>query len=415
MQPVDGPGIQEDLSRCRIHISGDDTYMIAFLARLFIKDHTNYQEPSVRQAYGTLSGAVGIALNILLFFGKWLAGTLSGSIAITADAFNNLSDAGSSVITLIGFRLSGQKPDPEHPFGHGRMEYLSGVFVSVAILIMGFELIKSSIEKILHPEAIEGSPVILAILAASILVKVYMYLYNSRIGKKIGSAAMQATANDSLSDTVSTTLVLAATVISSLTGLILDGWFGVLVGVFIFYTGITTMKDTIDPLLGQAPEKEFVDQIEQIVMASPMVCGIHDLIVHDYGPGRVMISLHAEVPAHGDLLVIHDEIDNIERVLQHELNCHATIHMDPIVTDDAETSRMHEEVLALAHSVLPELKIHDFRMVKGNTHTNLVFDVLVPYKAPLSDEVIEEKLKEKIAALPGAVYFAVIQIDHAYC
>lgn len=389
--------------------------MVTFLSHLFIKDYENCHEPHVRQAYGSLCGIVGIALNILLFFGKWLAGTLSGSIAITADAFNNLSDAGSSVITLIGFRLSGQKPDPEHPYGHGRMEYLSGLFVSVAILIMGFELIRSSFSKIMHPEEIESSPLILAILVVSVLVKVYMFFYNRQIGKKIGSAAMQATANDSLSDTVSTTLVLLATIISQLTGVLLDGWFGVLVGVFIFYTGITTVRDTINPLLGQPPAKELVSEIEAIVLASPSVCGIHDLLVHDYGPGRLMISLHAEVPAHEDMLVIHDEIDNIERALEDRLNCSATIHMDPIVTDDAETTQMRDTVLTIARSIQPDLNIHDFRMVKGNTHTNLIFDMLIPYQNTYTDEEIVAGLKRRISELPGGTYFAVIHVDHAYC
>lgn len=389
--------------------------MITLLSSLFIKDHKNYTSPRVRQAYGMLCGAVGIGLNILLFLGKWLAGTLSGSIAITADAFNNLSDAGSSVITLIGFKLSGQKPDPEHPFGHGRMEYISGLFVSVAILIMGFELIKSSIEKLLHPEPIESSPVVMGILAASILVKVYMFYYNHSLGKKLQSAAMNATAMDSLSDTVSTTLVLAATLISHFTGLLLDGWFGILVGVFIFYTGINTMKDTIDPLLGQKPNGEFVSEIEQLVTAHPVVYGIHDLIVHDYGPGRLMISLHAEVSSDGNLLEIHDEIDNIEHELQEKLHCAATIHMDPIVTNDEEVVHMRSTVQNLVQQMDSGFKMHDFRMVKGPTHTNLIFDVVVPYKSPYTDVQVLTQLKEQIRQIQDGNYFAVIQIDREYC
>ena len=273
--------------------------MITFMASLFIKDSKNYKEPSVRQAYGVLSGAVGIGLNILLFFGKWLAGTISGSIAITADAFNNLSDAGSSIITLIGFRLSGQEPDPEHPFGHGRMEYISGLLVSVAILVMGFELIGSSIGKLRSPEPIESSALVFGILIASILVKLYMFFYNHSLSKKIESAAMKATSVDSLSDTVATTLVLIATLISKYTGLLLDGWFGILVGLFILYTGGSTLKETIDLLLGQPPKQEFIDEVKEIVLGHSMVHGVHDLIVHDYGPGRVMISLHAEVDVNG--------------------------------------------------------------------------------------------------------------------
>ena len=389
--------------------------MISLLSSFFIKNRKDYQSPQVRQAYGMLSGAVGIALNILLFFGKWLAGTLSGSIAITADAFNNLSDAGSSVITLLGFKLSGQKPDPEHPFGHGRMEYISGLFVSVAILIMGFELIKSSIEKVMHPETIESSAVVIGILIASILVKVYMFYYNRALGKKLDSASMHATAMDSLSDTVSTTLVLAATIISHFTGWILDGWFGILVGVFIFYTGITTMKDTMDPLLGQPPKKELVNQIEQIVTSHPLVHGIHDLIVHDYGPGRLMISLHAEVSANGDILEIHDQIDHIEQELQEKLNCAATIHMDPIVTDDAEVAEMKNKVYDIVRALDEHFTLHDFRMVTGPTHTNVIFDVVIPYNSKLTDVEVVTQLKSKISAIPGGKYFAVIQVDRSYC
>ncbi len=388
--------------------------MIKLLASLFIKDRENYTSPAVRQSYGTLCGAVGIGLNILLFLGKWIAGFLSGSIAITADAFNNLSDAGSSIITLIGFRISGQRPDSEHPFGHGRMEYISGFLVSVAILIMGFELVKSSINKLIHPEPVESSPVIIAILAASILVKVYMFYYNRSVGKKIGSAAMNATAMDSLSDTVSTALVLGATLISQFTGLLLDGWFGILVGVFILYTGATTIKETMDLLLGQPPKQEFIDEIREIVTSHKLVYGIHDLIVHDYGPGRVMISLHAEVDADGDIQAIHEQIDHIENELQEKLHCSATIHMDPIVTDDKEVLEMKRRVKEIVLEIDDTFSMHDFRMVKGPTSTNLIFDVSVPSGCKKTDNEILNNLKEKIRELPGSIYFPVIQIDHEY-
>ena len=388
--------------------------MISFLSRIFIKDYRNYQSPKVRQAYGTLCGIAGIFFNLLLFAGKWLAGTLSGSIAITADAFNNLSDAGSSVITLIGFLLSGQKPDTEHPFGHGRMEYISGLFVAVAILIMGFELVKSSVEKLMHPEPIESSPLILGILAVSILVKLYMCFYNRSIGKKINSSAMLATSNDSLSDTLSTFLVLAATVISQLTGVILDGWFGVLVGLFIFYTGITTIRDTMNPLLGEPPKKEFVNEIEEIVKSHPRVHGVHDLIVHDYGPGRVMISLHAEVSADENLLVLHDEIDHIERELQQKLECSATIHMDPIVTDDEEVTLLRDQVIQIAKSLDPTLSIHDFRIIKGPSHTSLVFDVAVPFACPMTDVEVANNIKKQIRQIPGGKFSSIIEIDRGY-
>lgn len=388
--------------------------MITFMASLFIKDSKNYKEPSVRQAYGVLSGAVGIGLNILLFFGKWLAGTISGSIAITADAFNNLSDAGSSIITLIGFRLSGQEPDPEHPFGHGRMEYISGLLVSVAILVMGFELIGSSIGKLRSPEPIESSALVFGILIASILVKLYMFFYNHSLSKKIESAAMKATSVDSLSDTVATTLVLIATLISKYTGLLLDGWFGILVGLFILYTGGSTLKETIDLLLGRPPKQEFIDEVKEIVLGHSMVHGVHDLIVHDYGPGRVMISLHAEVDVNGDIQDIHEQIDHIEHELQEKLHCSATIHMDPIVTDDKEVLAVKAKVEEMVHFLDESFSMHDFRMVKGSTRTNLIFDVEVPRKTSYTDNEIVNWLKERIHELPGSKYFAVIQIDHEY-
>ena len=388
--------------------------MLTFLASLFIKDSKNYKEPSVRQAYGVLSGAVGIGLNILLFFGKWLAGTISGSIAIIADAFNNLSDAGSSIITLIGFRLSGQEPDPEHPFGHGRMEYISGLLVSVAILVMGFELIWSSIGKLRSPEPIESSTLVFGILIASILVKLYMFFYNHSLSKKIESAAMKATSVDSLSDTVATTLVLIATLISKYTGLLLDGWFGILVGLFILYTGGSTLKETIDLLLGQPPKQEFIDEVKEIVLGHSMVHGVHDLIVHDYGPGRVMISLHAEVDVNGDIQDIHEQIDHIEHELQEKLHCSAMIHMDPIVTDDKEVLAMKAKVEEMVHFLDESFSMHDFRMVKGSTRTNLIFDVEVPRKTSYTDNEIVNWLKERIHELPGSKYFAVIQIDHEY-
>lgn len=388
--------------------------MITFMASLFIKDSKNYKEPSVRQAYGVLSGAVGIGLNILLFFGKWLAGTISGSIAITADALNNLSDAGSSIITLIGFRLSGQEPDPEHPFGHGRMEYISGLLVSVAILVMGFELIGSSIGKLRSPEPIESSALVFGILIASILVKLYMFFYNHSLSKKIESAAMKATSVDSLSDTVATTLVLIATLISKYTGLLLDGWFGILVGLFILYTGGSTLKETIDLLLGRPPKQEFIDEVKEIVLGHSMVHGVHDLIVHDYGPGRVMISLHAEVDVNGDIQDIHEQIDHIEHELQEKLHCSATIHMDPIVTDDKEVLAMKAKVEEMVHFLDESFSMHDFRMVKGSTRTNLIFDVEVPRKTSYTDNEIVNWLKERIHELPGSKYFAVIQIDHEY-
>lgn len=388
--------------------------MIQLLARVFIKNQEDVENPKVRQAYGVLCGTVGIVLNMLLFAGKWLAGFLSGSIAITADAFNNLSDAGSSVLTLIGFHLSGQKPDQKHPFGHGRMEYISGLFVSVAILIMAVELIQSSVHKLIHPEAIEGSPLILAILMVSVCVKVYMAYYNKKIGKKINSAAMAATAADSMSDTIATSAVLFSAVISMAAGVNLDGWCGLLVGVFILYSGVQALKDTVDPLLGQAPDKALVEQIQSLVTSYPVVQGIHDMMIHDYGPGRRIVSLHAEVDAKGDILIIHDEIDNIERKLRETLNCHATIHMDPVEADNEEVRKLRLQTAKLIAGMELNLSIHDFRVVKGETHTNLIFDVVVPFECPLKDSEVIEKIEEGIQQYPGN-YYAVIQIDRDLC
>lgn len=388
--------------------------MIQLLARVFIKNQEDVENPKVRQAYGVLCGTVGIVLNMLLFAGKWLAGFLSGSIAITADAFNNLSDAGSSVLTLIGFHLSGQKPDQKHPFGHGRMEYISGLFVSVAILIMAVELIQSSVHKLIHPEAIEGSPLILAILMVSVCVKVYIAYYNKKIGKKINSAAMAATAADSMSDTIATSAVLFSAVISMAAGVNLDGWCGLLVGVFILYSGVQALKDTVDPLLGQAPDKALVEQIQSLVTSYPVVQGIHDMMIHDYGPGRRIVSLHAEVDAKGDILKIHDEIDNIERKLRETLNCHATIHMDPVEADNEEVRKLRLQTAKLIAGMELNLSIHDFRVVKGETHTNLIFDVVVPFECPLKDSEVIEKIEEGIQQYPGN-YYAVIQIDRDLC
>ena len=384
--------------------------MVTLLIRLFIPDYENTDNPQVRQKYGILSGGVGICLNILLFCFKLMSGILSNSIAIIADAFNNLSDAGSAIITLVGFRISGQEADSDHPFGHGRSEYISGLIVSVIILFMALELIRSSVDKILHPQPILFTPVVLAILVASILVKLYMYAYNKILGRRISSAALQATAADSLSDSLSTFLVLAAGVVSALSGYLIDGYCGILVGVLILIGGVQTAKDTISPLLGQAPDPEFIDRIHHIVEQYDAVLDIHDLIVHDYGPGRRMISLHAEVPAKGDILALHDTIDNIEKHLQHELHCSAVIHMDPVMNDDAETNRCKALVSDILKEIDPALSLHDFRMVKGPTHTNLIFDVVVPYKTAYSIESLKQTVERQLKKI-NPNYYSVIEID----
>ena len=387
--------------------------MIGFLARRFIKDYQDVSAPEVRTAYGVLCGTVGIVINLLLFALKLLAGTLAGSVAVTADAFNNLSDAGASIVTLLGFRLAGQKPDTQHPFGHGRLEYVSGFIVSIVILLMGIELLRDAVEAILHPETVECSALTVMILLVSIAAKFYMYCYNRGIGKKLDAAAMQATAADSLSDCAATAAVLLATLAGHFFGWEIDGWCGLAVSLLILWAGVQAAKDTLSPLLGQPPTPEFVQRIRDIVLANKAICGIHDLVVHDYGPGRVMISLHAEVPAHGDILAMHDEIDNVERELREKLGCEAVIHMDPIVTDDEKVNAARREIAALVRGIDEKISIHDFRMVAGPTHTNVIFDAVVPYSCELSDQEAEEKIKKAVHGLDER-YYAIVQIDKSY-
>lgn len=386
--------------------------MITFLAKFFVKEQED--KSAARQAYGVLCGIVGIFLNVLLFAGKFLAGILSNSIAITADAFNNLSDAGSSFVTLVGFKLAGAKPDPEHPFGHGRMEYISGLVVSAAILLMAYELIKDSIDKIIHPEETQFSMLVMGILVVSIFVKLYMAYYNRKIGARIDSAAMKATATDSLSDACATTVVLIATLVGHYTRFYIDGWCGALVGVLILFAGVNAAKETLNPLLGQPPEEEFVEEIQRIVLAHEEICGIHDLIVHDYGPGRRMISLHAEVPAEGDILETHDVIDNVENELRAKLGCEATIHMDPIITKDEHVRELKETVTALVNDIDSVITMHDFRVVTGPTHTNLIFDLLVPFRFRITDEELTLLVQEKVREHIGNNYYVVMKIDKAY-
>lgn len=384
--------------------------MITILSNIFMKGK---EGAARRKAYGTLCSIVGILFNICLFAGKYFAGVISGSVAITADAFNNLSDAGSSFITLVGFLFAGKKPDPDHPFGHGRFEYISGFVVSIAILLMGFELLKTSIVKIIHPEPVDTSLVAMGILIASIFVKMYMAFYNYSIGRKIDSAAMRATGADSLSDTVATTVVLIAMLVMRFTGVNIDGICGVFVAFFILYAGFSAAKDTLDPLLGLAPEKEVVEQIEKLVLAHDEVKGIHDLVVHDYGPGRLMISLHAEVPGNHDIFEIHDTIDHIERELNEKLCCESVIHMDPIETDNEEVAKMKSIVAERVKEIDEQMTIHDFRMVSGPTHTNLIFDAVMPFGLKMSREEVKKKIEDIVENMDGD-YSAVVQIDQGY-
>ncbi len=384
--------------------------MITILSKIFISQ--SMPKERIRSAYGVLCGVVGIFLNLLLFGGKFFAGWLSGSIAITADAFNNLSDAGSSVVTLVGFKLAAQKPDSHHPFGHGRMEYIAGLVVAAVIFFMGIELMRDSITKILYPKDTQFSGLILCILLISIIVKCYMAFYNNHIGKKIGSSTIKAVAMDSLSDCVATLVVLICTLLCHYAHLQIDGYCGVLVSLFIFYAGFSAGRDTLNPLLGQPPEKEFVEKIEHIVLHfDENICGVHDLIVHDYGPGRRIISLHAEVPADGNLLQLHDIIDNLEMTLAKEMGCVATIHMDPVVTHDAHIGHLKQQVMDIVHDIDTIISLHDFRVVKGDSHTNIIFDIVIPYRYRMTDEAVKTAIQKKVNTEIGEEYFTVIQID----
>ena len=384
--------------------------MIKLLAGIFIENNKDYKDQKVRSAYGYLCGIVGIVINILLFGGKFIAGFISGSVAVTADAFNNLSDAGSSVISLIGFRLASQKPDPHHPFGHGRFEYIASLIISMVIIMMGFELGKDSVIKIINPAEVEYSALTFWVLGISILAKFYMFIYNRSIGKKIDSSTLKATATDSISDTVSTLAVLVSAILTVKFGILIDGWVGLAVAGFIMFAGISSAKETIDSLLGTPPDEEFCKTVEKIVLDHEGVIGIHDMIVHNYGPGRVFISLHAEVPSDGNFVDIHDTIDNIEHDIMRETGCLATIHMDPVDVRDELTNQMKAKVGEIISEIDEQITFHDFRMVSGPTHTNVIFDIVIPYNYKYSDEEIVSIIADKIHETDDR-FFAVIDVD----
>ncbi len=373
--------------------------MITLLARLFIKDRDKVADAAVRRAYGMLCSLTGIGLNVLLFLGKYLAGRLSGSIAMTADAFNNLSDAGSSVITLLGFRMAAKKPDPGHPFGHGRIEYLSGVAVSIIIIVVGVQLGLESIDKIMNPQPVDAGLLPMLVLVASICVKGYMFAYNRGIGRKINSPGMAATAMDSLSDSIATSVVLISMLLSRFAGVNADGWGGIAVACFIIFSGFKAAKETLSPLLGNPPDPQLVHDITNIVLSHSEVMNVHDLIVHDYGPGRLKVSLHAEVPGNGNIYALHDTIDTIEYELSSKLGCDAVIHMDPVSPDGTKTAHMRDELAEAAKSIDPRLSIHDFRIVDGPTHTNVIFDAVLPNDSKLTEEEAVAQLEALVHSL----------------
>ncbi len=388
--------------------------MVKLLAKFFIKNPKDYSDCKVREKYGVLTGILGIFLNLILFSAKLFAGIICGAVSIMADAFNNLTDAGSSVISLVGFKISSKPVDEDHPFGHGRMEYVSGLVVAVIIMFVGFELFSSSIDKILNPEKVSFSVAVLVILILAVLTKLYMFLYNYSYGKKINSVSLKATAYDSISDCVSTLVVLIGFILSPHLPFAIDGYIGLLVALFIFYTGFKSLKETINVLLGEKPDNEFVLKVEKFVLNfDQRILGLHDLIVHNYGISRNVISLHAEVSAKEDINLIHDLIDKVEEGLAKEFNCIAVIHMDPIVVDDQKINERKIMVLSLIREIDPDLSIHDFRMTDGDTHINLIFDVVVPtgFKTKLKE--LENLIKQKIKNFDER-FNAVIKAEYSY-
>lgn len=387
--------------------------MINFLAKKFIKNHDNLADNDVRSSYGVLAGIVGIICNLSLFTGKLIAGIFSGAISIIADALNNLTDAASSVVTMLGFKLSNKPTDANHPFGHGRIEYIAGFIVSIVVLIVGFELIKTSIEKIIAPTNITITLFTVIVLGISILVKLWMFFFNKKMSKKINSAAMRATAIDSISDVLATSVVLIGAIINYYTNIIIDGYVGILVALFIFYAGSKSIKEIVTLLLGTKPDKEFVKSIADFVLSFDGISGIHDLVVHNYGPGRQMISLHAEIPCDANIIEMHELIDNIELALQEKFSCLAVIHMDPIVTNDARIDELKTMVEQIVTNYNNEYSIHDFRVVDGNKQTNLIFDMVTTYDKKVDDNKVTADIKTKIKAL-NAKFNAVITIDKPF-
>lgn len=384
--------------------------MKKLLLRLFVKNSDDTKDPAVRMQYGKLAGWVGIFCNILLFAGKLLVGTLCKSVSITADAVNNLSDASSSVVTLIGFRLAGKPADMEHPYGHNRMEYLSGLCVAAMILLIGAELVKTSVARIVHPEPVEFSAAIVLVLAGSILLKLWMAGFSRNLGKAIDSAALSAAAADSRNDVIATGAVLISCVIGKVTGLSIDGWTGLCVAIFILWSGVGVAKDTIDPLLGMAPDEKLVQAITQELLSQEKVLGVHDLMIHDYGPGRRFASVHVEMDYREDVLDAHELIDELERRIHHKLGVELVIHYDPIVTDDEELSKIHAQVAEILRSVDPQLAVHDFRMVRGTRHTNVIFDMVLPFSMEDRKKELRE-LVERELRTDGKQYHAVITFD----
>ena len=387
--------------------------MTEFIYKLFIKDKDNISLAGVRARYGVVSGVVGIVSNLILFLIKIISGILSSSISIMADGINNLSDALSSVITIVGFKLSGKKPDEEHPFGHGRAEYVSALFVSVIIGVMGYELFKSSAIKIFSPEEINYGMFTMTSLVVAVFIKLWLYFFLKHTGKKISSQTILASSKDALSDCVSTLAVLLGIGVFKVFGINIDGYVGVGVSGFILYTGYITLKESLSPLLGIAPTKEMVTEIREIVLNSPGIVGMHDLVIHNYGPSRFMLSLHAEVRADRDVLNLHEEIDTLERRLNDTLGCESVIHMDPVETENEEVNHLRLVVTDIIEEIDSTLSVHDLRITKRKGYVNLIFDVLVPYEFKMSTEELDKIIKSKVKEY-NSEYRVVAEYDNSY-
>lgn len=387
--------------------------MTNFLIRLFVGKNQDSNKPAVRGKYASLAGFTGILLNVLLFIGKLTLGILAGSVAIIADAFNNIADAGSSIIALIGFRLSNKPVDKEHPLGHGRLEYVTGFIVDMLIILVGFELLTSSFDKIMNPSLPNVGNVTLCILGAAILVKLWLFFFYNKIGKTIDSASIKASGFDSLCDCVATALVLVSAVIARVWSIGIDGYAGILVAAFILFTGIKAAKETIDLLLGSPPSKEFIDGIYEFVKAYPSVIGIHDVIVHDYGPGRQIVSFHAEVPADSDINIAHEEVDQLERDMHAKFGCIVTVHLDPIVMNDPLVNEMHDVAVNAVKTVDPTFTLHDFRMTVGENSFNLIFDLVIPSDCKTCAEAVEKAVTEEIRKHRQNC-FCVIRVEHPF-
>lgn len=387
--------------------------MTRLFVRLFVKNSDDLKDPAVRIRIGYLGSITGIVLNVLLFSGKFIAGLICGAISVTADAFNNLSDAGSSIMSLVGFKMAAQPADEEHPFGHGRMEYVSGLIISFLIMLMGFELAKGSVEKIIRPKDMTFSWFTLTILVISVLVKLWMGLFNHKLGKMINSASMKATAVDSISDCISTSAVIAAMFVFYLFDLNIDSYIGLAVALFIVYSGINTFKESLTPLLGAKPDKQFVAEITSKVESYEGIVGTHDMIVHDYGVGNLIISMHAEVPVEMDFSSAHELIDKIEDDLKNQYKCLVTIHMDPVAVNDEKSTALKAQIADIVRQIDSRMSVHDFRMTDGKDRENLIFDVVVPFGLNMTDAEVREAISERVSQIDKA-YQCVINIDKDY-